>query len=148
MRWKRVVGKAMKFFLSLVLVPRSRSGSDWGRLEPWAKPGGNRNPDPSLKAFSVLPDLGRVGLSGRVRGLCLSRSLECESGCRTPLLVGQGGILVLFLRNIWREEEGGKLKTLRWIVQSLESGVLENQSFCSKSDESWKSSIVDDNEAA
>lgn len=39
----------MKFFFFLVLVPRSRSGSDWGRLEPWAKPGGNRNPDPSLK---------------------------------------------------------------------------------------------------
>lgn len=36
------------FFLSCPCA-RSRSGSDWGRLEPWAKPGGNRNPDPSLK---------------------------------------------------------------------------------------------------
>ncbi|QGI69252.1 hypothetical protein CEK26_013209 [Fusarium fujikuroi] len=27
------------FSFFLVLVPRSRSGSDWGRLEPWAKPG-------------------------------------------------------------------------------------------------------------
>jgi hypothetical protein len=67
------------------------------------KPGGNRNTDPGLRYalpsnqdLSVLPALGRVGLSGGVRGVSFP----------APLLVGQQHIVAFFLRNRWRDGRG------------------------------------------
>ena len=122
------------FFFFAVLCPDPdpdpiQTGGDWSQR---GKPGGNRNPDPSLKGFGQ-DVFGASGPRpcGALPGESGAQLPPC--GCRLRSLWDNIHIIVFFLRNK-TESRGGRggereVKASTWLLRGeLESGVLEKGS--------------------